>query len=158
MIAFPHNEGSGGTRALEVNTTKLRTAALPIFGDPSLVGKSNVKWYARAPNGGPPLVFLLGCDIAGTAEEFGSHVNSFRRAGAAIVLTTVATVFGEHAVAVGTTIVDELMQSAAHGASSPGTATTLGDILREAKRKALLKSLPMVLCVVAFGDADWRLQ
>ena len=33
----------------------------------------------------------------------------------------------------------------------------LGEALREAKRQALRDSLPMALCVVAFGDADWRL-
>ena len=33
----------------------------------------------------------------------------------------------------------------------------LGEALRDAKRQALLDSLPMALCVVAFGDADWRL-
>ena len=38
-----------------------------------------------------------------------------------------------------------------------GSAPCLGEALREVKRQALLDSLPMALCVVAFGDADWRL-
>jgi hypothetical protein len=29
--------------------------------------------------------------------------------------------------------------------------------MRDAKRAAVRDSLPMALCVVAFGDADWRL-
>jgi hypothetical protein len=104
------------------------------------------------------MVLLLGCDTAGTAETFGSHVAKFRLAGAAIVVSTIATVFGEHAVRVGTTIVEELLKR-----TSPeieGTAMDrerLGEILRDAKRAALLQSLPMALCVVAFGDADWSL-
>ena len=33
----------------------------------------------------------------------------------------------------------------------------IGEAIRDAKRAALLDSVPMALCVVAFGDADWRL-
>jgi len=33
----------------------------------------------------------------------------------------------------------------------------LGEIIRDAKREAMRESVPMALCVVAFGDADWRL-
>jgi hypothetical protein len=33
----------------------------------------------------------------------------------------------------------------------------LGELLRDVKREAVAESLPMALCVVAFGDADWRL-
>jgi len=40
---------------------------------------------------------------------------------------------------------------------SPGKEPCLGEAMREAKRQALLESLPMALCIVAFGDADWRL-
>jgi hypothetical protein len=60
-------------------------------------------------------------------------------------------VFGAHAVHVGEAIVERLLRA--------GTAGTLrlGEVILDAKRDALLKSVPMALCVVAFGDADWRL-
>jgi len=139
LVAFPHNEGKEEEVLLEIGGKKLYTLDLP-------------KDYVRSAGGPPPLVFLLGCDVAGTAQDFSSHVRFFRQAGAAVVVSTIATVFGAHAVRVGELILAGLM--------GPDAVSTpyLGELIRDAKRKALLESVPMALCVVAFGDADWRLQ
>jgi hypothetical protein len=107
--------------------------------------------YVRPEGAPPPLVFLLGCDVASTAEPFSNHIRYFRQAGAAVVISTTATVFGEHAVAVGSKILARLLR--AGGAE----ADQLGELVLDARREALLDSLPMALCIVAFGDADWRL-
>jgi hypothetical protein len=163
LIAFPHNSGSGSKRKLELGKvgeedSELLTTNINMRNEVPIADHAQTLWHVRAPSGEPPMVLLLGCDTAGTAETFGSHVAKFRLAGAAIVVSTIATVFGEHAVRVGTTIVEELLKR-----TSPeieGTAMDrerLGEILRDAKRAALLQSLPMALCVVAFGDADWSL-
>lgn len=138
LVAFPHNEGKAPNVLLEIGGNKLDTLRLP----PD---------YVRIGTGSPPLVFLLGCDVAGTAQEFSSHIRYFRQAGAAVVVSTIATVFGAHAVRVGEAIVAGLTQ-----AGEPGKLR-IGEILRDTKRAALLDSVPMALCVVAFGDADWRL-
>lgn len=138
LVAFPHNEGKARNVLLEIGGNKLYTLGLPAD-------------YVHTGESPPPLVFLLGCDVAGTAQEFSNHIRYFRQAGAAVVVSTIATVFGAHAVRVGEAIVAGLAQ-----AGTPGKQR-LGEIIRDAKRAALLDSVPMALCVVAFGDADWRL-
>ena len=138
LVAFPHNEGKARNVLLEIGGNKLYT--LGLSSD-----------YVQAGESAPPLVFLLGCDVAGTAQEFSNHIRYFRQAGAAVVVSTIATVFGAHAVRVGEAIVAGLAQ-----AGVPGKLC-LGEIIRDAKRAALLDSVPMALCVVAFGDADWQL-
>jgi hypothetical protein len=181
LVAFPHNEGKEEGMLLEIGGGKLYTLDLP-------------DGYVRADASATPVVFLLGCDVAGTAQDFSSHVGHFRRAGAAVVVSTIATVFGPHAVRVGEVILQGLLEAAAGaaagamgtagagaagagaagagaagagaagagaaGAASPGAeppVARIGEALRDARRAALLESLPMAMCVVAFGDADWRL-
>ena len=154
LIAFPHNEGSGPMRRLELGKGMLRTTALA-------AARAGAPSYVRRANDVAPLVFLLGCDTAGTAEQYGSHVSAFRDAGAAVVVSTIASAFGPHAVSVGTAIARGVLKRLTDAASTVAAdgdgEARLGEVLREAKRAALLDSLPMALCVVAFGDADWSL-
>lgn len=138
LIAFPHNSGKHEEVQLEIGDVQLPTFDL------------DAAYVTDRPDVSP-IVFLLGCDTAGTAESFSGHVRFFRRAGAAVVVSTIATVFGAHAVKVGDEIVRALL------APRTGDDERLGEVLREAKRQALLASVPMALCVVAFGDADWKL-
>lgn len=142
LVAFPHNEGRKRNIQLEIGGKKLFTLRLPTD-------------YVRPADGPPPLVFLLGCDVAGTAEEFSDHIRNFRQAGAAVVVSTIATVFGTHAVRVGEAIVNGLLKIETPG--EPKADTRIGEVIRDARRAALLDSVPMALCVVAFGDADWRI-
>ncbi|MDP2370549.1 hypothetical protein, partial [Rhodoferax sp.] len=132
LVAFPHNEGKARNVLLEIGGNKLYTLGL----SPD---------YVHTGESPPPLVLLLGCDVAGTAQEFSNHIRYFRQAGAAVVVSTIATVFGAHAVRVGEAIVAGLAQ-----AGEPGKLR-IGEIIRDAKRAALLDSVPMALCVVAFG-------
>lgn len=138
LVAFPHNEGRQQDIRLEIGGDFLSTLRLP-------------RDYVRPEGAPPPLVFLLGCDVAGTAEPFSNHVRYFRQAGAAVVISTTATVFGEHAVTVGSKILARLLRAGGEDADQ------LGELILDARREALLDSLPMALCIVAFGDADWRL-
>jgi hypothetical protein len=142
LLAFPHNEGQDEDVLLEIGGKKLYTLGL----DAS---------YVRNDAGASPLVFLLGCDVASTAQDFSNHTRYFREAGAVVVVSTIATVFGAHAVRVGEAIVAGLMLPP--GDKRPAGQRHLGEIIRDAKRAALLDSVPMAMCVVAFGDADWRL-
>ena len=163
LLAFPHNEGKEEDVLLEIGGRKLYTLDLPTA-------------YVRADPSATPVVLLLGCDVAGTAQDFSTHVRHFRQAGAAVVVSTIATVFGPHAVRVGQAIVEGLLArvgGAEQGAGAGSDAATdgppavlpavppavprIGEALRDARRAALLESLPMAMCVVAFGDADWRL-
>ncbi len=138
LVAFPHNEGRRQDLRLEIDGDFLPTLRLP-------------REYVRPEGAPPPLVFLLGCDVAGTAEAFSNHIRYFRQAGAAAVISTTATVFGEHAVTVGSKILARLLRAGGDEADQ------LGELILDARREAMLDSLPMALCIVAFGDADWRL-
>jgi hypothetical protein len=158
LIAFPHSVNKGSQRTLEFGEKVLLTTSIKSRKEVMASRRGEVKWHVRTPDGDPPMVFLLGCDTASTATTFSSHVAKFRVAGAAIVVSTIATVFGEHAVRVGTAIVEELLKRTNPDVDgTPLDRDRLGEILRDAKRAALLQSLPMALCVVAFGDADWSL-
>lgn len=139
LIAFPHNQVDDSDIFLEIGGKELDTLGL----------NSD---YVRAAETAAPLVFLLGCDTASTAiSGLSNPIRYFRQAGAAVIVSTIATVFGVHAVQVGDAIISRLLQAG-------GTESlTIGDAIREAKCAALRESLPMALCVMAFGDADWRL-
>ena len=151
LVVFPHNTGEKQDIALEIGGVEFKTLRLP-------------REYVHV-EGPYPLVLLLGCDVASTAQQYANHIRYFRQAGAAVIVSTIATVFGPHAVKVGQKLLDSLLtiheQSIrnAEAGRPPGLdkEPCIGEALREAKRQALRDSLPMALCVVAFGDADWRL-
>ena len=67
------------------------------------------------------------------------------------MLVTIAKVFGGHAAAVAEQLVKGLTQET-------GQRERIGEIIREIKRQALIEGSLMALCVVAFGDADWKLK
>ena len=138
LLALPHTDGTGANVTLEIGGTTIGTIQVkPAHVHPA-------KDDAR------PLVALLGCDTAGTANEYAEHVAVFRDRGAAVVIGTIATVFGEHAARVGVLLAQELLPNGA-------PPQRLGEAMRALKRRALLEDLLMPLCVVAYGDADWRL-
>ena len=151
LVAFPHNTGERQDIALEIGGVAFKTLRLP-------------REYVHV-DGAYPLLLLLGCDTASSAQQYANHIRYFRQAGAAVIVSTIATVFGPHAVRVGEKLLEVLLaihrQSTADEQSGaprqPDAVPCLGEALREAKRQALRESLPMALCVVAFGDADWRL-
>lgn len=138
LLALPHTDGSGANVTLEI-------------GDSTLEAIEIAREHVQPSNeSARPLVALLGCDTAGTADDYGKHVAVFRDRGAAIVIGTIATVFGEHAARVGALLAQELLPNGA-------PPQRLGEAMRALKRRALLDGLLMPLCVVAYGDADWRL-
>jgi len=145
LVAFPHNTGDKQDIALEIGGKLLKTMRL-----------SREPGYVHV-DGPYPLVLLLGCDVASTGQPYSRHVRYFRQAGAAAIVSTIATVFGPHAVKVGEKLLEGLLALRGQAADPAGDGPCLGEALREVKRKALLDSMPMALCVVAFGDADWRL-
>jgi hypothetical protein len=92
---------------------------------------------------------LLGCETANPKIPFQGLVPRFRRAGAAVVISTTNTILGRHAVPVAVELLSLLKSEAAGEAG-------LGDVLRRLRRQALHDGFPMVLSIVAYGDADWR--
>lgn len=138
LLAMPHTDGIGTRVSLEIGNVPLETIRI------------GIQHVRVEPGDGRPLVALLGCDTAGTADDYGHHVAVFRARGAAVVVATIATVFGEHAATVAALLVNELLKK-------NQTPVRLGEAMRTLKRQALLDGLLMPLCLVAYGDADWRL-
>lgn len=142
LLALPHTAGEGSQISMEISGDTLMTG---------LINESYVK--AKSKDNGP-LVILFGCDTTSVAntESYTRHVTVFRQADAALVLGTVGTVFGADAAKVSAKIVKQLV------ATSKNTTERFGEVLRQVKRDAVADSLMVALCLVAFGDADWRLK
>lgn len=99
----------------------------------------------------PPVVVLLGCETAVPDIPFQAFAAQFRLHGAAIVVSTLTPVLGRHAVPVAQILASELERVAQAGG-------TFGGALLGLRRRALAAGIPMVLSLVAYGDADWRLS
>jgi hypothetical protein len=139
IIALTHTEGTGANATLEIGSKTLRSIQIRAShvrpGDP----------------GAYPLVALLGCDTSGSAIEYGKYIRQFRLKGASVVIGTIATVFGGHAARVAEMLIDGLMEG-------KNSSERLGEVIRKLKRKAIIDGQLMPLCLVAFGDADWKLK
>jgi hypothetical protein len=141
LIALPHTDGRATDVTVEIGGETIKTITLRqthVFPPP-------IDQYQA------PLVALIGCDVAGTADEYGNHVVVFRDRGAGIVIGTIATVFGKHAAQVAAKLVEGVLPA---GEAKP---VRLGELIRKVRRDALLANLLMPLCLVAYGDADWIL-
>lgn len=139
LVALAHTDGNGANVSLEIGGKTIKSIQIK-------------KHHIRSNDDDPlPLVALLGCDAAGTADDYGHHVAVFRARGAAVVIGTIATVFGDHAAQVAFRLVEGLLSD------SEDAPERLGEALRALKRQALLDDLLMPLCLVAYGDADWKL-
>jgi hypothetical protein len=142
IVALPHAGGKGAEISLEISGDVIKSKFIS-------------KAYVWPDPGKPaPIALLLGCDVVNTAysEAYTRHVTVFRDAHAALVLGTVATVFGKDAADMAGRLVDHLVKAVR---AKPGC---FGEVLRQAKREAVADSLMIALCLVAFGDADWRVE
>jgi hypothetical protein len=141
IVALPHAEGAGTEISLEISGDVLK-------------GRYLDQSYVMAGLTQPPIAMLLGCDTVNVAytDAYARHIAVFRRAGAALVLGTVATVFGKHAAKMAARLVDNLATAV------QARPERFGEVLRQAKREAIANSEMIALCLVAFGDADWKLE
>ena len=94
-----------------------------------------------------PVVLLLGCSTMSAAVPFRSFAAGFHYRGAAAVLSTITEVLGRHVAPISAQFVSNLEKIAEEGLS-------LGDALLSVRRKTLAAGIPMVLTLVATGDAD----
>jgi hypothetical protein len=142
LIALPHTAGRDTNVTLEIGNVTKKTITLKdthVF-PPPLDGRQ------------APLVALIGCDTAGTADAYGNHVRVLRARGAGIVIGTIATVFGKHAAAVAGKLVEGMLPD------KNSKPLRLGELMRKIKRDSLMAGMLMPLCLVAYGDADWLLS
>jgi len=139
LIALPHSDGDGAMATLEINKKTIKRAQIR----KTHIRPKESDYY--------PIVALLGCDTSGTAMKYGSFVQRFRLRGASVVIGTIATVFGGHAAKVASMLLKGLT-------TENPEIERLGEVMLSVKRKAVLDGLLMALCVVAYGDADWKLN
>jgi hypothetical protein len=97
----------------------------------------------------PPLVLLIGCETGAPRIAFHSVVARLRDRGAAVVVSSGSAVLGRHTVPITVELVRAL-------AGLRTGDVSFGDVMLLVRR-TLVARFPMVLCLSAYGDADWRL-
>jgi hypothetical protein len=108
--------------------------------------------YIRDPRTKPPpLVLLIGCETGAPELTFHGFVAKLRRSGAAIVVSTGSTILGRHAIPITCAFVGLLARI------SSASEASFGDVMLKVRQRLLAQGLPMALCLMAYGDADWRL-
>ncbi|MCP4048296.1 MAG: HU family DNA-binding protein [Gammaproteobacteria bacterium] len=98
-----------------------------------------------------PVVILLGCRTAAETETGYVHLaRRFQQLSTAIVMGTLAKILGRHAAPVARELVAELV-------SVNDADADFGTIMLRVRRRMLAKGYLMAMCLVALGDAEWRL-
>jgi hypothetical protein len=137
----------------EVGATEGFMPALEISKLPRLRSVDiNDKYVLKKGAKTKPVVMLIGCKTNAPDNLLESFVPFFRNSGAAIVLSTGATVLALQAAKVATELVRALSEVPKSG------GVTFGDVMLQVRRKLLAKGVPMVLCLSAYGDADCVLE
>jgi hypothetical protein len=98
-----------------------------------------------------PIVLLLGCRTAARIE--GGYVQiarRFQKLHTSIVLGTLAEILGRHAAPLARELVGQLV-----GIDDP--QADFGSVMRRVRRRMLARGYLMALCLIALGDAQWRL-
>jgi hypothetical protein len=141
LIVLPHVDGVDPDITLEIEGDELEALLID-------------EGYVRAGPTAAPLTILFGCDTANRANASAwlSPVSVFRQAQSAIVVATIATVFGEDAARVTETLLESMQELL-----RPEEPQRFGEALLRAKRLAVADSKMVALALVAFGDADWTL-
>ncbi|MEA2560710.1 MAG: hypothetical protein QOH06_2214 [Acidobacteriota bacterium] len=109
-----------------------------------------VEMVRRDPGGPNPVVLLMGCETNLTEISFENPAVVFQDLGAAVVVTTIATILGRHASPATEALV-QLLDKMADGKH------TFGDIMLRLRQKLVATSTPMALGLTSYGDADWLL-
>jgi hypothetical protein len=99
----------------------------------------------------PQLLLLLGCSTADVTEIFAPYPRLFRRAGADVIIASIAPIRGADAAPIAERIADLLTDQL-----SQGKEVAFGELLLDVRRQLLAGGHPGVLGLVGFGDGDWR--
>ncbi|MDT4896062.1 MAG: hypothetical protein QOH25_1139 [Acidobacteriota bacterium] len=137
----------------EVGEQEGNMASLEIGKLPRLRVVDIEEKYVRKPGSkARPLVMLIGCSTHAPENPLESFVPFFG-AHASIVLSTGSTVLALQAAEVAM----EFIRTLSKLSGKPG-GSTFGDVMLDVRRRLLARGLPMVLCLEAYGDADWQLE
>lgn len=139
LVLLPHHERAGnGFEVLEIGEdSRLETVDI-------------LDGMVRRKDGPHPVVLLMGCETNLARISFANPASLFRDHGAAVVVSTIATILGRHA-SPATAVLVELLDQMADGKS------TFGDVMLRLRQKLVAQSTPMALGLTSYGDADWIL-
>ncbi len=146
LLALPHHGVENNLDYLEIGDEQLPKS------DRQLSRGRLTKIYTNPHDHEPgPIVLLLGCRT-GTDTEVGyvALARRFQQLRTSIVLGTLAKVLGRHAAPVARELVAQL-------AAVDDPEIDFGTVMRRVRRRMLAKGYLMALCLVALGDAEWRL-
>jgi hypothetical protein len=138
------------TLALVVHQAKGRggTPQLEIGPPPMLSSDFLVEKFVTAPGSTtPPIVLLIGCETGRAKVSYENFALRFQWRGAALVVSTIAEVVGRQAAPMAAEILEAIQL-----VKEP---TSFAVVMRDVRRKLLAEGTPMVLGLVADGDADW---
>jgi len=106
--------------------------------------------YICGPEVISPIVLLLGCTTDQSKMDFNSVAGEFEYWGAKILVATKNLIYGPKAVKLAEMLLTKL--------DNLKDGEDFGDVMLAVRRTALAEGNPMVLCLTAYGDADWRLR
>jgi len=141
LVLLPHHGRSGGFDWLEIGAGSQKKAILIKERHVRPAGTHEIR----------PVVLLIGCETASTKIDLENFVPAFQMAGAAIIVSTTATILGRQAGPVTGVIVEELKRI------EDDENATFGQAMLAARRRLLAAGTPMVLGLTSYGDADWRI-
>lgn len=133
LVLLPHHERRDGFEVLEIGSADALKIVKP-----------------RHVHAGS-IVLLMGCETNLAKIAFDSFVIQFILNGAAIVVSTIATILGRHASPATARLV-ELLDEEAREENS-----TFGEVMLRLRQKLVAEQTPMALGLTAYGDADWVL-
>jgi hypothetical protein len=140
VLSLPHTAKIGDLVALQIGETSIREVAA--LTDDYVVPPD-------CPVG--PVVFLLGCSTANEGIPWQSSVAQFRRGGASLVVGSVVETLGRQTAPMARMLADQLWGPQA------ATGTTVGETLREVRRRLVAGGATLGLSLVVFGQSSWRL-
>jgi hypothetical protein len=146
LLLMPHHGIEGKLDYLEIGDERL----------PEDLGRLSraqlLRQYVNADGRDPgPIVLVLGCQTAARTETgYVQITHLIQEQHASIVLGTLAEILGRHAAPVARELIAELV-------GIKDTQTDFGTVMRRVRRRMLARGFLMALCLVALGDAEWRL-
>lgn len=146
LVVLPHHH-------IEANQDYLEIGAESLPDEDRLLSRGRMTDIVVNPDGADPgpVVILLGCRTAAETETGYVHLaRRFQQLSTAIVMGTLAKILGRHAAPVARELVAELV-------SVSDADADFGTIMLRVRRRMLAKGYLMALCLVALGDAEWRL-
>jgi len=146
LIALPHHDEDGLEDFLEIGDASLGSDLVRLRR--GQIRPEYVNPDGREPG---PILLLLGCRT-GAESELGyvQVVREFQKLKTAIVLGTLAQILGRHAAPLARELVAQLV-----AVSDP--QADFGTLMRGVRRRMLARGYLLALCLVALGDAEWRL-